>query len=74
MLNRYDRIIFTLIALALAALAVNPWIAPGKSQAQSGLVRVDIVGIGGKEVTASPFSTSAVLPVEIKETSKDILK
>ncbi|MBI3024089.1 MAG: hypothetical protein HY618_03105 [Candidatus Tectomicrobia bacterium] len=48
MLSRYDRMVLSLIALALAVIALNPWVAPTSSQAQGGKVDVNIVEVRGK--------------------------
>jgi hypothetical protein len=45
MLSRYDRIVFSLIALALAVIALNPWIAPGYVTAQSRTMDVNIARV-----------------------------
>ena len=50
MLSRYDRIVFSLIALALAVIAMNPWIAPGYVSAQGTAAKVNIAEIGGHTV------------------------
>jgi len=47
MRSRYDRIVWTVIALALAVIALNPWIAPIDSSAQSGTMRVNVAELGG---------------------------
>ncbi|MBI3127897.1 MAG: hypothetical protein HYZ11_09860 [Candidatus Tectomicrobia bacterium] len=47
MLSRYDRIVFSLIALALAVIAMNPWVAPGYVSAQGGKVDVNVVEFAG---------------------------
>ena len=63
MLSRYDRIVLTLIALGLAVVALNPWVAPGYVSAQGGVVQVDIVGVAGKAVLST--YQNGTLPVEI---------
>ena len=47
MQGAYDRIVWTVIALSLSLIALNPWIAPGKTQAQGDIVRVDITRFRG---------------------------
>lgn len=64
MLSRYDRIVLSLIALALAVIALNPWLAPGHVSAQGGVMQVDIVGVGGKLVSKTA-NFPGRLPVEL---------
>ena len=46
-----DRVIFTLIALGLAAIAINPWVAPGYVQAQRVTMDVNVVAFSGVRLT-----------------------
>ncbi len=50
MKDLYDRIVWTAIAVALVVIAMNPWIAPGILNAQSGIVRVDLVRYRGEKL------------------------
>ena len=47
MKDRYDRILWTVIAVFLGIIALNPWFAPGVSNAQPGVMKVDIARIDG---------------------------
>ena len=47
MKSLYDRILLTVIALALAAIAINPWLAPGHVTAQGRVTDVNIAEING---------------------------
>jgi len=58
-----DRVILATIAIALVVIALNPWLAPAISQAQSGVMRVDIVGVAGKSLIRT--YQDGTLPVEI---------
>lgn len=57
----YDRIVLTVIALALAAIALNPWLAPGPTQAQSRVMDVNIAQINGASLNRWGYS----LPVMV---------
>ena len=46
----FDRIVMTVIALALSVIALNPWFAPGRVGADEGITKVDIVRIEGKDL------------------------
>lgn len=48
MLSRYDRMVLTLIALALTVIAINPWVAPGYVSAQGGTMDVNIERFSNK--------------------------
>ena len=65
--NLYDRIVWTLIAAALVVIAMNPWIAPGILNAQSDVVKVDIVRIGGGRNIVPSRRTIDALPVIVVE-------
>lgn len=49
-MQTFDRILFSVIAAALAAIALNPWLAPGLTHAQMARMDVNIVAVGGKSV------------------------
>lgn len=46
-MKKIDRVILAVIALALTVIALNPWVAPTSSQAQSGKMDVNIVEVDG---------------------------
>ena len=39
----FDRIVMTVIALALSVIALNPWLAPGRVGANEGIMKVTLV-------------------------------
>lgn len=49
----YQNIVWTVIALALSLIALNPWLAPGGLSAQEGAVKVDIVSVNGTHTRGS---------------------
>ena len=49
----YQNVVWTVIALALTLIALNPWLAPGGLSAQSEIVKVGVVRISGFRVGAS---------------------
>ena len=56
MKTSFDRIVMTVIALALTVIALNPWLAPGRVNANEGIMKVDLVRISGTGVyAASPL-------------------
>lgn len=59
--SRYDRIVWTVIALALAVIALNPWIAPDALHAQSRTMDVNI------KVNGFSVRPSNPLPVKVVE-------
>ncbi|MBI3024091.1 MAG: hypothetical protein HYY66_00155 [Candidatus Tectomicrobia bacterium] len=59
MLSRYDRMVLSLIALALAVIALNPWVAPGYVSAQGGVMDVNIVAFSGVRLTDYYLKTKA---------------
>ena len=60
MKETYDRIVWTVVAAALCAIAINPWIGPTPLGAQSGVMQVDIIRWNGFRL-----SERHPLPVEI---------
>ncbi|OGL62013.1 MAG: hypothetical protein A3J27_12140 [Candidatus Tectomicrobia bacterium RIFCSPLOWO2_12_FULL_69_37] len=50
-MKKIDRIILSLIALALAVIAMNPWVAPGYVTAQGRTMDVNIVEVSGVPIT-----------------------
>ena len=56
----FERTIWTVIALALSLIALNPWLAPGKLAAQGdGVVKVDIVRYQGEQA-------SVINPIDVE--------
>lgn len=48
MKDAFERTVWFTIAAALSVIALNPWIAPGRLSAQTGVMKVDIVKLEGK--------------------------
>ncbi len=48
MRNAFDRTVWTVIAAALTLIALNPWIAPGRLDAQSRIMDVNIRQINNR--------------------------
>jgi len=66
MQSLYDRIIWTVIALALSLIALNPWLAPGGAGAQGEVVKVDIARVNGRPFPAEKY-LEWTLPVRIEQ-------
>ncbi len=59
----YQNVVWTVIALALTIIALNPWLAPGGLGAQ-GVMQVDVVGVAGERINPD----LAYVPIGIQST------
>lgn len=51
-MKKIDRVILAVIALALAVIALNPWVAPGYVSAQGGTMDVNIKSVALKPLAS----------------------
>ena len=66
MKNAFDRTVWTVIAAALMLIALNPWIAPGRAKAQSGIMDVNVVSFNGQSLKSrSRMVSMTPLPVVV---------
>lgn len=49
-IDRYTKVVLTVIAIALVVIAARPMFGPKSATAQSGVVQVDIVRVGGSSL------------------------
>ena len=65
LIDRYTKVVLTVIAVALSLIALNPWLKPEVTTAASSVIDVNIAKVGGYSVTGGNWGDG--IPVHIKK-------